>query len=81
MLPLFKNPMLTASYLGAFSLMFAQGTLAYLLPLQVEALQIEAMYSGILLSTFGITAILIFLRPLIKYLISISITIACFPEC
>jgi MFS family permease len=66
MLPLLKNPMLTASYLGAFSLMFAQGTLAYLLPLQVEALQIDAMYSGILLSTFGITAILIFLLPINK---------------
>ena len=46
--------------------MFAQGTLAYLLPLQVEALQIDAMYSGILLSTFGITAILIFLLPINK---------------
>ncbi len=66
MLPLLKNPMLAASYLGAFSLMFAQGTLAYLLPLQVEALQIDAMYSGILLSTFGITAILIFLLPINK---------------
>ncbi|KON87290.1 bicyclomycin resistance protein [Sporosarcina globispora] len=63
---LIKNPMLTASYLGAFSLMFAQGSLAYLLPLQVEELQFDSMYSGILLSTFGITAILIFLLPVNK---------------
>ncbi|AND41175.1 MFS transporter [Cytobacillus pseudoceanisediminis] len=66
MLSLLKNPMLAASYLGAFSLMFAQGALAYLLPLQVEALQFDSMYSGILLSTFGITAILIFLLPINK---------------
>ncbi|MDF2035524.1 MFS transporter [Cytobacillus oceanisediminis] len=66
MLPLLKNPMLAASYLGAFSLMFAQGALAYLLPLQVEALQFDSIFSGILLSTFGITAILIFLLPINK---------------
>lgn len=58
-----KSPMLLISYTGAFSLMFAQGVLAYMLPLQVESLQFESHFSGILLSTFGITAILIFGLP------------------
>ncbi|GLB57932.1 MFS transporter [Cytobacillus sp. NCCP-133] len=66
LLPLFKEPMLAISYAGAFSLMFAQGTLAYLLPSQVENLEISSIFSGILLSTFGITAILIFLLPINK---------------
>ncbi len=60
---LLKSPMLLTSYSGAFSLMFAQGVLAYMLPLQVESLQFGTQYSGILLSTFGITAILIFALP------------------
>ncbi|PWW30293.1 putative MFS family arabinose efflux permease [Cytobacillus oceanisediminis] len=66
LLPLMKEPMLAVSYAGAFSLMFAQGTLAYLLPLQVENLQFNSIFSGILLSTFGMTAILIFLLPINK---------------
>lgn len=60
---LVKSPMLSISFMGAFSLMFAQGVLAYMLPLQVESLQMGTQYSGILLSTFGITAILIFALP------------------
>lgn len=58
-----KSPMLIISYTGAFSLMFAQGVLAYMLPLQVDSLQFGTHYSGMLLSTFGITAILIFGLP------------------
>lgn len=64
--PLIREPMLAVSYAGAFSLMFAQGTLAYLLPLQVESLQFNSVFSGILLSSFGLTAILIFLLPINK---------------
>lgn len=63
LLSLVKTPMLSISFIGAFSLMFAQGVLAYMLPLQVESLQLGTQYSGILLSTFGITAILIFALP------------------
>ncbi|WP_026581124.1 MFS transporter [Bacillus sp. J33] len=66
LMPLIKKPMLTVSYAGAFSLMFAQGALAYLLPLQVDHLQFNSIFSGILLSTFGLTAILIFLLPINK---------------
>ncbi|KAB2338270.1 MFS transporter [Cytobacillus depressus] len=63
LLSLIKSPMLTISFIGAFSLMFAQGVLAYMLPLQVESLQFGTHYSGVLLSTFGLTAILIFGLP------------------
>lgn len=63
LLSLVKTPMLGISFIGAFSLMFAQGVLAYMLPLQVESLQLGTQYSGILLSTFGITAIIIFALP------------------
>lgn len=58
-----KAPMLAISFIGAFSLMFAQGVLAYMLPLQVESLNYGTHFSGVLLSTFGITAILIFGLP------------------
>ncbi|WP_102274807.1 MFS transporter [Cytobacillus massiliigabonensis] len=58
-----KTPLLAFSFIGAFSLMFAQGVLAYMLPLQVEALNFGTHFSGMLLSTFGITAILIFGLP------------------
>jgi len=63
LIAIMKSPMLLISYTGAFSLMFAQGVLAYMLPLQVESLQFGSHFSGILLSTFGITAILIFGLP------------------
>ncbi|MFE8695727.1 MFS transporter [Cytobacillus sp. FJAT-53684] len=63
LMTLLKKPALAISFIGAFSLMFAQGVLAYMLPLQVEVLQYGSHYSGILLSTFGITAILIFGLP------------------
>lgn len=58
-----KTPVLAFSFIGAFSLMFAQGILAYMLPLQVESLNYGTHFSGMLLSTFGITAILIFGLP------------------
>ncbi len=63
LLAILKSPMLIISYTGAFSLMFAQGVLAYMLPLQVESLQFGSHFSGMLLSTFGITAIIIFGLP------------------
>ncbi|MED3553574.1 MFS transporter [Cytobacillus praedii] len=63
LLSIMKTPILAFSFIGAFSLMFAQGVLAYMLPLQVESLNYGTHYSGMLLSTFGITAILIFGLP------------------
>ena len=44
--------------------MFSQGVLALVLPLKVEALGFDTKATGMLLSTFGIVAILIFLLPI-----------------
>lgn len=61
-----RNLPLINSYLGAFSLMFSQGVLAFMLPLKVESLQLGAHLTGMLMSVFGITAILVFLLPVNK---------------
>lgn len=58
-----KNNGLIRSFSGAFFLMFSQGVLAYMLPLKVEGLGLDSQLSGLLLSTFGISAILVFLLP------------------
>lgn len=57
------NPGLLRAFLGAFFLMFSQGVLAYMLPLKVSGLGLPTEMSGLLLSVFGISAILIFLLP------------------
>ena len=57
---LLSHPLLQVSFLAAFSLTFAKGVLAYTLPLQVVTLGFGAHFSGILMSTFGIVAIIIF---------------------
>lgn len=51
------------AYLGSFCLMFAQGVLAYMLPLKVESLNYGSEVSGMLLSAFAMTAIIIFVLP------------------
>lgn len=60
---LLRNSGLIRSFTGAFFLMFSQGVLAYMLPLKVDALGLDSQLSGLLLSTFGISAILVFLLP------------------
>lgn len=62
-LQLFQNIGLLKSYAGAFFLMFAQGVIAYLLPLKVQELGFGTHITGTLLSTFGIVAVLLFLLP------------------
>lgn len=57
------NPGLLRAFLGAFFLMFSQGVLAYMLPLKVSGLELPQEMSGLLLSVFGIAAILVFLLP------------------
>lgn len=57
------NRRLIQSFTGAFFLMFSQGVLAYMLPLKVDGLGFGSEMSGLLLSTFGIAAILVFLLP------------------
>ena len=44
--------------------MFSQGVLALVLPLKVESLGFDTKTTGLLLSTFGVVAILIFLLPI-----------------
>ena len=58
------NRGLLIAFSGAFFLMFSQGVLAYMLPLKVEGLEYSSEMSGLLLSTFGISAILVFLLPI-----------------
>ncbi|QHJ69277.1 MFS transporter [Planococcus halotolerans] len=54
---------LLRAFMGAFFLMFSQGVLAYMLPLKVSGLGLPPEMSGLLLSVFGIAAILVFLLP------------------
>ena len=61
---LFKHPGMVRAFAGAFFLMFSQGVLALVLPLKVESLGFDTKTTGLLLSTFGIVAILIFLLPI-----------------
>ncbi|WP_110931188.1 MFS transporter [Paenibacillus bouchesdurhonensis] len=57
-----KRPVVQ-SYIGAFSLMFAMGALTYALPLKVDELGFAAQISGLMLSTFGVVAIIVFVMP------------------
>lgn len=63
LLPLFQNSYAVQSYLGAFALMFNMGVLSYMLPLKTEGLGLGEHAAGLMLSTFGIIAIFIFLLP------------------
>ncbi|WP_040286233.1 MFS transporter [Sporosarcina koreensis] len=61
---LFRNRGIQRAFAGAFFLMFSQGVLALILPLKVGALGFETKMTGMLLSTFGVVAILVFLLPI-----------------
>ena len=61
---LFMHRGMVRAFAGAFFLMFSQGVLALILPLKVEFLGFDSKMSGMLLSTFGVVAILIFLLPI-----------------
>jgi MFS family permease len=54
---------LVHAYIGSFSLMFSQGILAYMLPVKIEELGLPSSTTGMLLSTFGIVAIIFFILP------------------
>jgi MFS transporter, DHA1 family, multidrug resistance protein len=60
---LLRLPGLINAYIGAFSLMLTLGILAYMLPLKIAAAGQSVAFSGMLLSSFGIVAILFFLLP------------------
>lgn len=62
--PLIKHPLIILSSLSAFALMVSNGTLAFALPLNVEAMAKTTETTGMLLSTFGIVALIVFLTPI-----------------
>src|SRR5699024_6826523 len=63
-IPLLKHPLLLQSSLAAFALMVSNGTLAFALPLKVEEFNMASDATGMLLSIFGIVALIIFLTPI-----------------
>lgn len=63
-LPLLKNPLMIQASLAAFTLMVSNGTLAFALPLNVEAMGLNTEITGVLLSTFGFVALIVFLTPI-----------------
>lgn len=63
-IPLIKHPLILLASFAAFALMVSNGTLAFALPLNVEAMERSTETTGMLLSTFGIMALIIFLTPL-----------------
>lgn len=63
-IPLVKHPLILLASFAAFALMISNGTLAFALPLNVEAMGKSTEITGMLLSTFGIMALIIFLSPL-----------------
>src|SRR5690625_4301130 len=63
-LPLLKHPLLIQASLAAFVLMISNGTLAFALLLNVELMERTTETTGMLLSTFGIVALLVFLTSI-----------------
>lgn len=63
---LLLRPSLNVAYISSFTLMIAQGTLAFGLPIKTGLLGLEASMTGIMLSVFGITAIIVFASPINK---------------
>lgn len=62
--PLIKHPMIMLASMSAFALMVSNGTLAFALPLNVEAMGKGTETTGMLLSTFGIVALIVFMTPI-----------------
>lgn len=63
-IPLIKHPLIILSSLAAFALMVSNGTLAFALPLNVAEMGRSTETTGMLLSTFGIMALIVFLTPI-----------------
>lgn len=63
-MPLLKHPLVLQASLAAFALMISNGTLAFALPLKVEEMGLTSETTGMLLSTYGIVALIVFLTPL-----------------
>ncbi len=63
-MPLLKHPLVLQASLAAFALMISNGTLAFALPLKVEEMGLDSQTTGMMLSTYGIVALIIFLTPI-----------------
>src|SRR5690625_2093221 len=63
-IPLLKHPLVIQASLAAFALMISNGTLAFALPLKVDEMGMTSTTTGMLLSTYGIVALIVFLTPL-----------------
>lgn len=63
-LPLIKHPLVLQASISAFALMVSNGTLAFALPLKVEEMGMDSQTTGMLLSIFGIVALIVFLTPI-----------------
>ncbi|SDO33841.1 MFS transporter [Alkalicoccus daliensis] len=61
---LFKSRQLLQACLAAFTLMVSNGVLAFALPLKTAAFDLSTSVTGILLSIYGITALIVFVSPL-----------------
>lgn len=57
---LLTRPALIAAYISSFTLMVANGSLAFGLPIKIGSLGLEDHVTGMMLSIFGLTAILVF---------------------
>src|SRR5699024_325903 len=64
--PIIKHPLIILASLASFSLMVSNGTLAFALPLNVEVMEKGTETTGILLSTFGIVALIVFMTRVLK---------------
>lgn len=62
-LPLLKHPLVLQASLAAFALMISNGTLAFAFPLKISEMGLNSEVTGILLSTYGVVALIIFLSP------------------
>lgn len=62
-LPLLKHPLVLQASLAAFALMISNGTLAFAFPLKISEMGLSSEVTGILLSTYGVVALIIFLSP------------------
>src|SRR5699024_1598079 len=62
--PLLKEKLLLQASVAAFALMVSNGTLAYAFPLKTEEIGLASDMTGMLLSVFGLVALIVFLTPI-----------------
>lgn len=61
--PMLRCRPLINTYWGSFSLFFSLGVVTYLLPIRAAELSSNGALGGMMISTFGIVAILVFILP------------------